>query len=246
MDELKVFEQNGHLLTNSRDVAVMIGKEHNDLMKSIRSYCLYLTEGKISLSDFFIDSTYKDSTGRTLPCYLLTRKGCDMVANKMTGQKGVLFTAAYVNAFHQMEEHIKSKGKTPLPDELKKAMAEAKLNNSRARVSSMWMKIAEKVNIPEYQHICASYASKALAGKEVLPLPEVTEHLYTATEVGNIVGLSRNKVGSLANQFGLKTNEYGKMVWDTAAHSSKQVETFRYNDKAIEKFKEIIAEDLFH
>lgn len=153
MDELKVFEQNGHLLTNSRDVAVMIGKEHNDLMKSIRSYCLYLTEGKISLSDFFIDSTYKDSTGRTLPCYLLTRKGCDMVANKMTGQKGVLFTAAYVNAFHQMEEHIKSKGKTPLPDELKKAMAEAKLNNSRARVSSMRMKIAEKVNIPEYQHI---------------------------------------------------------------------------------------------
>lgn len=226
MNELKVFEQNGQLLTNSRDVAQMVEKDHPKLLRDIRTYCNYLNESNFGLVDFFIESTYTDNKGEQRPCYLLTRKGCDMVANKMTGQKGVLFTAAYVNAFHQMEEHIKSKGKTPLPDELKKAMAEAKLNNSRARVSSMWMKIAEKVNIPEYQHICASYASKALAGKEVLPLPEVTEHLYTATEVGNIVGLSRNKVGSLANQFGLKTDEYGKMVWDTAAHSSKQVETF--------------------
>ena len=30
-----------------------------------------------------------------------------MVANKMTGSKGVLFTAMYVDAFHKMDEHIK-------------------------------------------------------------------------------------------------------------------------------------------
>lgn len=62
------------------------------------------TAGNFSLSDFFIPHTYTDSTGRTLPCYLLTKKGCDMVANKMTGEKGVLFTAAYVTAFEKMRQ----------------------------------------------------------------------------------------------------------------------------------------------
>lgn len=38
---------------------------------------------------------------------MLTKKGCEMVANKMTGEKGVLFTAAYVTAFNKMEEHLK-------------------------------------------------------------------------------------------------------------------------------------------
>lgn len=62
------------------------------------------TESNFGLSDFFIPHTYTDSTGRTLPCYLLTKKGCDMVANKMTGEKGVLFTAAYVTAFEKMRQ----------------------------------------------------------------------------------------------------------------------------------------------
>lgn len=62
--------------------------------------------GGFSSVDFFIPHTYTDSTGRTLPCYLLTKKGCDMVANKMTGEKGVLFTAAYVTAFEKMRKDL--------------------------------------------------------------------------------------------------------------------------------------------
>ena len=99
MDELQVIRHGDVDVVDSREVARMVERPHNDLMKSIRSYCEYLGQGDFSLSDFFISSTYKDSTGRTLPCYLLTKKGCDMVANKMTGEKGVLFTAAYVTAF---------------------------------------------------------------------------------------------------------------------------------------------------
>lgn len=44
-----------------------------------------------------------------MPCYLITRKGCEMIANKLTGKKGVLFTAAYVTAFEKMQEQLKSK-----------------------------------------------------------------------------------------------------------------------------------------
>ena len=38
MNELKVFEKNGQLLTDSREVAKMIGKEHFHLMRDISSY----------------------------------------------------------------------------------------------------------------------------------------------------------------------------------------------------------------
>ncbi|HUX79106.1 MAG TPA: phage antirepressor KilAC domain-containing protein, partial [Alphaproteobacteria bacterium] len=56
----------------------------------------------------FIKSSYKvDGNNKTYPCYLLTRKGCDMVANKMTGEKGVLFTATYVTKFEEMENSLK-------------------------------------------------------------------------------------------------------------------------------------------
>jgi len=105
---LKVVSLEGQLVTDSRDVALSINREHNSLMKSIRGYIQHLTQGKIAHSNFFIESIYQDSTGRSLPCYLLTKKGCNMVANKMTGEKGVLFTAAYVTKFEEMEEAFKA------------------------------------------------------------------------------------------------------------------------------------------
>ena len=109
MEELQVINHNNVDVIDSREVAEMIGKQHAHLMRDIKGYAEVLgnsTESNFGLSDFFIPNTYMDSTGRTLPCYLLTKKGCDMVANKMTGEKGVLFTAAYVTAFEEMREKL--------------------------------------------------------------------------------------------------------------------------------------------
>lgn len=106
MYQLEVVHQNGKLFADSRDVSIMIDKPHNDLMKSIRNYVEHLTKGNFPLSEFFVESTYHDGSGRTLPCFLLTRKGCDMVANKMTGEKGTLFTATYVTRFEEIERQL--------------------------------------------------------------------------------------------------------------------------------------------
>lgn len=124
----------------------------------------------------------------------------------------------------------------------KKAETEAKLNNSRARVSSMWLKIAQMVPVPEYQGICASYASTALAGKEIIPLPAVAEHTYTAQEIGDMFGVSRQRIGKIANANSMKNEEYGLEVWDKSPYSSKQVSTFRYNDRAVQRFRELLGE----
>lgn len=91
----------------SNEVADMIGKEHSKLIRDIRTYIGYLGEAKIGSSDFFIESTYKSEQNKDLPNYLLTKQGCELVSNKLTGAKGVQFTAKYVSRFNQMEEHIK-------------------------------------------------------------------------------------------------------------------------------------------
>ncbi|MCG2362381.1 Rha family transcriptional regulator [Staphylococcus epidermidis] len=106
MQDLQVVERNNEFYVDSREVAEMVGKEHKTLMRDIRTYISYIGT-ELNPSDFFVESNFNDTYGRQQNCYLLTKKGCDMVANKMTGSKGVLFTAMYVDAFHKMDEHIK-------------------------------------------------------------------------------------------------------------------------------------------
>lgn len=53
-------------------------------------------------------------------------------------------------------------------------------------------------------------------------------------------GVSANMVGRTANQHGLKTPEYGIQVWDKSPNSQKQVPSWRYNDKAVARLREII------
>lgn len=96
---------------NSMEVANMIGKEHKELLRDIRRYINQINkineennESKINLVDFFKESTYIDSKGETRPCFNVSRKGCDFLANKLTGIKGTKFTARYVNKFHELEE----------------------------------------------------------------------------------------------------------------------------------------------
>lgn len=129
-----------------------------------------------------------------------------------------------------------------LTEASKAALAEAKLKNAQARKASIWLKLAQTNPIPNFQQICAHYASAELTGGEaVLPLPEVKEKTYTAAEVGIMLGgISANMVGRVANQNGLKTEEYGIEVWDKSKHSSKQVPTWRYNEKAVSRLRELL------
>ena len=88
----------------SMEVAEMVGKEHSKLLRDIRNYVAQLGEAKIGFTDFFKESTYVTDQNKTLPCFLVTKKGCEFIAHKMTGQKGVEFTARYINRFHEMED----------------------------------------------------------------------------------------------------------------------------------------------
>lgn len=94
-----------NMTIESREVAKMIGRQHKELLRDIRKYLSDIsTSADLRSSDFFIESFYKDKKGEERLCYLLTKKGCEFVANKMTGKKGNLFTASYITKFNQMEQ----------------------------------------------------------------------------------------------------------------------------------------------
>lgn len=108
MNELNLIIKDGIETVDSREVAKMVDMQHKDLLKKIRNYEQILLGAKLRSVDFFIPDEYQDSTGRYLNCYLVTKKGCDMIANKLTGEKGVLFTAKYITVFEQMKEKIQT------------------------------------------------------------------------------------------------------------------------------------------
>ena len=91
---------------DSREVAEMVGKEHKNIIRDIRGYVRELGELKIEPTDFFTESEYTDKSNRKKPCYLVSKKGCEFIAHKLTGVKGTEFTAKYINRFHKMEEVI--------------------------------------------------------------------------------------------------------------------------------------------
>ena len=135
-NKLSVFQQGNQLYTDSREVAKMIGKDHAHLMRDITGYIEVLNQSKIGFVDFFKKSGYKDAKGEERPCYNITKKGCEFVANKLTGKKGIIFTAAYVDAFHYMEDKLSGKATAGNLASVKVKDAEARLNNSRLSPSA--------------------------------------------------------------------------------------------------------------
>lgn len=103
----------------SLEVAEMMEVRHSDVLeklegsKRVKGIIPILTERNFPSSDYFTESTYKDASGKENKCYLVTKLGCDFLANKFTGEKGILFTAKYVKRFRDMEQKIISTATLP-------------------------------------------------------------------------------------------------------------------------------------
>nr|DAF46413.1 MAG TPA: regulatory protein [Siphoviridae sp. ctkTz2] len=104
------------LVLDSREVAKMLGKNHADLLRDIARNIEYLIESKIAFNEFFQEIQYKDKINRKNKRYDISKKGCEFLAHKLTGKKGAIFTATYINKFHEMEQALKEQKKLPFPE----------------------------------------------------------------------------------------------------------------------------------
>ena len=107
MNELTIIKRGEAAYIDSREVAAAIEKRHDNLLRDIGKYREILAHGgllKIEESDFFVESSYLNAQNKPMPCYLISKRGAEVIANKLTGEKGVLFTFAYVSKFNEMEQ----------------------------------------------------------------------------------------------------------------------------------------------
>ena len=138
------------------EVAEMMEVPHNDILRKLdgrkdrKGYIQIMTESQMAVSDYFIPTTYRDASGKENKCYQVTKLGCDFLANKSTGEKGVIFTARYVRRFYEMEHQIKQIPLTEHPGEVANLIKV--LSNRMDKQGSVPYRVAEMA-----QKICEQY-----------------------------------------------------------------------------------------
>lgn len=119
------------------------------------------------------------------------------------------------------------------------------LMNARSRMAQTYLRLAEVDTLSgTYKTILAAKAAEVLAGEAILPLPKSERKVYSAGEIGEKFGISANKVGRLANEHGLKTDQYGEYRRSKSEYSAKEVDTWVYFDTVISVLARILGREV--
>lgn len=180
---------NGKAVVDSREVARMLGRPHKNLLADIHRYISAMERRKadglnfqpvardFQLVDFFVPSTYTNDHNQTFPCYLLTQKGCEMVANKLTAKNGFVYRRL-CERLPRLQEQAQARGhgahgaggpcgaarRPPPRPALPEMEAETRRNNSRLKLAQMWLAMAETAGKAKKAHY-RQCAENALLGK---------------------------------------------------------------------------------
>lgn len=106
MEELVFQGLNGQAVTNSLLVAEKFGKEHRNVIRSIKEI---LGSAQNCAYPLYVEATYTHpQNGQEYPVYIMTRDGFTLLAMGFTGEKSLKFKMEFINAFNKMESMLKS------------------------------------------------------------------------------------------------------------------------------------------
>ncbi|EED3560020.1 Rha family transcriptional regulator [Citrobacter freundii] len=213
---------------SSREIAKLTGKQHKHVLEDCRKMFESL---KLQSAEFSAD--YQDDKGRTYQEYWLDQ---DLTMTLMMGYS-IPLRHKVATRWRQLEsgEALPQKSASHLPE-----YRRARAIKMEVEAISLALSFMPKLSDVAKQTAMARAVNDA-AGIELLPLPKIEEHYHSASEVGEMLGVSAQKVGRVANANKLKTDEFGIFVMDKSAHSSKQVEAFRYNAEGVRALRHLIV-----
>ena len=173
---------------SSREVAVMMDYSHKDILRKIDNLNKELGVAQISSTQYWIESTYVHEQNKmTYREYKVTKKGCELIAHKTEGQKGVLFTVRYMDRFEEMEKKLQKQLPGTYIEALEQLLASEK---EKARV---------QLELKDEQH-----------------KNEMLMHfnkLYTTTEIAKELGIkSAAKLNKVLNDKGIQFKQNGTWV----------------------------------
>lgn len=128
----------------------------------------------------------------------------------------------------------------PMTD-YQKEQTRLKEENAHIRKAQILERLANQYE-GTYRQILHAYATKELSGKFLLPLPKLEEKTYSATEIGQLLGITANRVGLLTNRYDLKTEQYGQWFKDKSRHSDKEVSSFRHFERVIPVLQDLLEQ----
>ncbi|ELI8407867.1 Rha family transcriptional regulator [Yersinia enterocolitica] len=211
---------------SSREIATLTGKQHKNVKRDVEVMLEDLKEDKLKFEHIYLDTMNRKQSE-----YLLDREHVECL---LTGYSAQL-RMKVIRRLRQIEDGgKKEKSSSGLPE------------YRRARTLKMSVDAVHQLfdmmpNLSELSKQCAAAnIINPVAGFEAIPLPKLEEHFYTAGQVGEMLGISAQKIGRISNANNLKTDQYGIYVMDKSAYSSKQVEAFRYNANGVEALRHLI------
>lgn len=240
---LQVVEANHQRVLTTAQIAEQYGTDAKAISKNFTRNKERYTEGKHyycltgDAKREFLNRYQIDDGLRATVFYLWTEKGALLHAKSLNTDKAWEAYECLVDTYFSVREQ----GQLPQRPDRTKAL-EVKEMNARVRMSNQFLKLAnaETTLSKDYKSILIAKAAEVLAGKAILPMPKSEQKMYTATEIGKMLGVSAQKIGRLSSQNGMKTEEYGEFYKDKSPYSCKEVDAFRYNEKAVERFKELL------
>ena len=233
--EIRTMEINGEPWFVGKDVAAALGYERPD--NAIRKH--------VDDEDKLTHQISASGQNRTM--YIINESGMYslILSSKLEGAKRfkrwvtseVLPSIRKTGAFATDSAAAELKAREL---RVKEMNAQARLINAETRRLLILQK--EKGLSKVAVDALAVRAMEDVTGKDLGEYLPRTEKTYSASEIGNALGISAAKVGKIANTYGLKTDEYGITVMDKSRYSSKEVAAFRYNEHGKQKIKEILSE----
>ena len=226
MKELQLLETKGTM--TSLEIAEITGKEHYNILADIRDEIKKLGEERAAL--IFQGGEYKDKNNQNRPMFIANIQGIL--------QLGARYSA---DVRYRLIEKVTKKETVKTKENIfKNDLIDIEKDKIRLEKSKILKELSQSISNDKYKQTLEIYSANALYDEPILELPAVKKKSYTATEVGNKLGITSMKVGSIAKKHNLKTDEYGYWALDKSRHSNKQVESFRYYDNVIDEIKKYI------
>ena len=245
--EVSVKEYQGNRVVTFKDIDTVHGRPDGTARKRFNDNKERFIEGtdyyKISPSEFRTAIGEMDRR-QSQDITLITESGYLMLVKSFTDDLAWDVQRQLVNTYFRVA--IQSNADT-INLSIKQKRAEAMFMNAQARLinaETRRLVILQKEKGLSQVAVDALTvkAMECITGQNLGDNLPKTEKTYSASEVGNALGISANKVGKIANANGLKTEEYGVFVLDKSRYSSKEVTSFRYNEKGKAKIREILKE----
>ena len=204
--------------------------QHKTLLEIIRDeFSEEIDEQKILLI------SYKDSMNREKPMFELTTAQ----AKQVLVRESKFVRKAVIHYIEELENRLKAVTYKPM-SEAQKRNIEIRERYSKVKMAEALKSLIPLAKSETYKEILVAESAKVLTGKELLPPIEMKERTLTAKEIADILGITPNRVGIIANKFNLKTENNGCWIHDKAKYCNKEVPNFRYYEKAIDEFKKYI------